>query len=171
MKKACLFPHKQREVGMEWTAQAGYQFTSKTTLDAPAAHVFRTLEDGKAWTEWFENMSAVTWTTPDPKKVGTQRCVTLGKTQVEEHFLVWNEGKRMAFRFISSTSSLFNAAIEDYSLEEIPGSPGKCLFSYQVHADLCWWGRLLGCLIQPKLNAMFGKVGPNLAKFFKADAT
>jgi len=155
---------------MNWTAQAGYHFESETPLDASAAQVFQLLEDGKAWTEWFENMTSVTWTTPHPKQVGTQRTVTLGSTHVEEYFLVWEERKRMAFRFISSTSSVFSAAIEDYSLEDIPGSPGQCMFSYKVHADLSTWSRLLGCIIKPKLNTMFGKVGPNLANYVKAGA-
>jgi len=164
-----LYGNIQKDVEMAWVDKASYQFESCTELDASAAEVFSILEDGDAWCQWFEGMTAVNWLTPEPKGVGTQRTVSLGSTQIEEHFLVWEQGTRMAFRFTSSNSSVFSAIIEDYRLEDMPptqpGGKGRCRFVYRVHADLSIWASLVGCILKGKLNSMFGNACPNLARY------
>jgi hypothetical protein len=160
-----IYANIQKNVDMDWVDKAGYHFESCTDLDASAAEVFAILEDGDAWCQWFEGMTAVNWLTPEPKGVGTQRTVSLGSTNIEEHFLVWEQGTRMAFRFTSSNSSVFSAIIEDYRLEDMPGGGGRCRFVYKVHADFSTWASFIGCILKVKLNSMFGNAGPNLARY------
>jgi uncharacterized protein YndB with AHSA1/START domain len=153
------YKNLQQEVEMEWAPEAAFQFESMTTLEASKEEVFKILEDGEQWTQWFENMTAVDWFTSDPKGVGTRRTVSFGQSSMEEHFLVWEEGRRMAFRFVSTTGNIFKALIEDYVLEDVPNQQGKCTFTYKVHAELSLFPSLCTCLILGPLNKLFGKAG------------
>lgn len=85
----------------------------------PPEMVWKALLDGPAWTEWLP-ITKVTWTSPQPFGPGTTRTVEIGKQIVEETFFIWEEGKRMAFRFERSTLPV-SAAVEDYKIVEVDG--------------------------------------------------
>ena len=73
------------------------QNTIRQPISVPTATLFNCLADGPAWKEWLG--IDVEWTTPEPHGVGTTRTVTTGGQTIEEHFLSWDDGERLSFRF------------------------------------------------------------------------
>ena len=85
----------------------------------PPETVWNALLDPVAWTEWLP-ITKVTWHGSQPFGVGTTRTVEIGPQKVEETFFIWDEGKRMAFRFEQSTLPV-SAAVEDYDVRPVDG--------------------------------------------------
>ncbi len=107
-----LKQHKQ--VGEEFLAKAK-QSSAVHAFPFPPEMVWKALLDGPAWTEWLP-ITKVTWTSPEPFKVGTTRTVEIGDQQVEETFFAWEDNRRMAFRFERSSLPV-SAAVEDYVIK------------------------------------------------------
>ncbi len=105
-----LKPHKQ--VGEDYLATVSPKLHVVHAFPFPSSAVWAALLDANAWTEWLP-ITNVTWTSPKPFGVGTTRTVEIGDQIVEETFFLWEEGKRMAFRFEKSTLPV-SAAVEDY---------------------------------------------------------
>jgi len=127
----------------------------------PPSAVWAALLDAKAWTEWLP-ITKVTWTSPQPFKVGTTRTVELGASAVEETFFAWEEGKRMAFRFEKSALPL-SAAVEDYRV--VPTAGGS---------ELIWAGKAsapfpLGWLISRQLASGLKAGMPKLEALIASD--
>jgi hypothetical protein len=117
--------------------------------------LWNALLDAKAWTEWLA-ITKVTWTSPAPFREGTTRTVEIGNQIVEETFFIWEDGKRMAFRFERSTLPL-SAAVEDYQVVPVEGG-----------CELHWSGKasgffLLGLLVTTQLKKGLAEGMPKLA--------
>ncbi|MEQ9499396.1 MAG: SRPBCC family protein [Deltaproteobacteria bacterium] len=98
----------------------------RTTTEAAWASLTGT-ED---WTQWLGARS-VRWVTDAPHGVGSRRIVTMGPMEILEHFTVWEEGRRFAFRFVKSSMPV-RAFAEDYVLE--PTSTG-CTLHWTIAVD------------------------------------
>ena len=127
----------------------------------PPQAVWAALLDAQAWTEWLP-ITKVTWTSPQPFRVGTTRTVEIGKQVVEEVFFAWDEGQRMAFRF-DRTSLPVRAAVEDYRV--VPTATG---------CELVWKGKAsapfpLGWLISRQLAGGIRAGLPKLDALIAAD--
>lgn len=85
----------------------------------PRNIVWNALLDKDAWTEWLP-ITKVDWTSPKPYGVGTTRTVEIGSNIVDETFIIWEEGRRMAFRFDRSGFPV-KAGVEDYHIVDVPG--------------------------------------------------
>lgn len=113
-------------------------------IAVPATTLFTCLADGAAWKEWLG--IDVEWTSPEPHGVGTTRTVSTGRQTIEELFLVWDEGERMAFRFERCTLPV-RAFAEHY--ECVPTGAESCelVWSYAYE-----WGGPLA----PVFGRVFG---------------
>ena len=64
----------------------------------------------------------MTWTSPEPRGVGTTRTVEMhGGIVGNEEFLAWEPFTRMAFRFNECSTRAVAAFAEDHRVEVIPG--------------------------------------------------
>ena len=94
--------------------------------------LFEILEDAKAWPRWLTAITKVTWTSPDPKGVGTTRTVEIrGSFVADEEFIGWETNRRMAFRFASCSRPIFRTFAEDYRI--VPTDNG-CRLTWSVLA-------------------------------------
>ena len=77
------------------------------------------LGDAESWPHWATVITKVTWTSPEPRGVGTTRTVDMrGGITGDEEFLAWEPHSHMAFRFNESTSNAIAAFAEDYRVVE-----------------------------------------------------
>ena len=135
-----------REVDQRFARTGANTTTMVQPIDKPAEVVFRILKDGPAWKEWLG--VEVEWTSPEPFGVGTTRTVRGGGQIMEEYFLVWEKGRRMAFRFDTSTLPLA-AFAEEWAIE--PTGDGTCELRWTYAFE--WAGSLA-----PVTGRIFGVV-------------
>ena len=94
--------------------------------------LFEILEDAEAWPQWLTAITNVTWTSPEPKGVGTTRTVEIGSGFVaDEEFIGWEANRRMAFRFAGCSRPVFRSFAEDYRI--VPTDNG-CRLTWSVVA-------------------------------------
>lgn len=149
-----------RPVELDFIEQAPWRFESVVELDAAPGTVFDLFADGESWPQWFDGIRRVTWTSPEPKGVGTTRTVELTTATVFEYFLAWERGRRFAFRFVGATRPLFRAGIEDYRLEPLEGD--RCRFHYGVYVEPSWLVRLFAFVTRPMFASMFSRAASGL---------
>jgi hypothetical protein len=152
-----------RPVGLEFVEGASWRFENTVELDAAPGAVFDIFADGESWPRWFADIKRVTWTSPEPKGVGTTRTVVLTTMTVFEHFLAWDHGRRFAFRFVGSSLPLCRAGIEDYRLEEI--GPGRTRFFYGVYLEPTLVVRLVGPIAKLQFARMFRRAAEGLRAY------
>ena len=127
-------------------------------FDVPAPILWQSLLDPSAWTEWLP-LDEVVWDDPAGTTVGSQRTVKVGKNTIEETFLAWDPGQRLAFRFERSDLPV-SAFAEDYIVE--PDGPDASRLIWRIRGDAVvlikplLYGRLLksGEAGMPKLAAL-----------------
>jgi len=141
------------KVEADFLRTAPVHVTLRQRLPVPAAAAFRCLEDGDAWPKWLTAIAKVEWTSSKPWGVGTTRTIWLGKRTVDEHFIAWEEGARMSFRFERGGVPPIKAFAEDYALT--PKGDDAC--------ELAWtYGFALRgpfVLVQPIFAAKFKRDG------------
>jgi len=147
-----------KDVGEEYLAGATVKVSH--AFSVPASAVWASLLDARAWTEWLP-ITGVVWTSPQPFGVGTTRTVAINQNQVEEYFFAWDEGSRMAFRFVRSTLPL-SAGVEDYRV--VPTATG-C----ELHWSARTSGFPIGWLVARLLSSGIRKGLPKLEAVIKAD--
>ena len=111
--------HPCKRVGLDFVDAAPYRFVSTVDLAITPEQLFEVLADETSWPHWASVITKVTWTSPEPRGVGTTRTVEMrgGITGYEE-YLVWQPFTRMAFRFNESTTGAIAAFAEDYRVTE-----------------------------------------------------
>lgn len=121
------------EVGLEIFDEADTILVREQAIAVAPPVVFASLAGEHDWTQWL-GLHDVTYTTPAPRGVGTQRAVKAlpGPLVVREHFLAWDDPTRMAFRFDSSPIPV-RAFGEDYVLTEQPD--GTTLLRWTIAID------------------------------------
>lgn len=149
-----------RAVEAEFATTGPNTTTHLQRVQAPAAAAFAVLADGPAWKEWLG--LDVDWTSPEPHGVGTTRTVTNRVATIDEKFLVWEEGRRMAFHFERSTMPV-SAFAEDYLLIDHPD--GGCTLEWSYAYD---WAAPLGAITQPVFRFGFGLQATRGLKKFAA---
>ncbi|HJQ05822.1 MAG TPA: SRPBCC family protein [Nocardioides sp.] len=71
------------------------------------------------------------WRSPAPYGVGAKRHVSLlGLMRADEHFFLWEEGRRFAFHFTRVNLPIFTSFAEYYEVE--PTGPDSCRFTWKV---------------------------------------
>jgi carbon monoxide dehydrogenase subunit G len=106
-------------VDLAFIDSAPFRFVSTVDLAITPKQVFDVLGDAESWPHWATVITKVTWTSPEPRGMGTTRTVDMrgGITGAEE-FLAWEPNSHMAFRFNESTSNAIAAFAEDYRVVE-----------------------------------------------------
>lgn len=103
-----------------WSADAPIRIHHELFLPAPPERVFEVLADSPGWTTWFRGMRRVRIDSQG-RGVGTLRTVWVGPTRVQEHFIVWEPGIRIAFHVVQSSSPGLRVMVEDYEISPAPG--------------------------------------------------
>ncbi|MDY6997269.1 MAG: SRPBCC family protein [Actinomycetota bacterium] len=106
-------------VDMDFVDSAPYRFVSTVDLAITPEQLFEVLADATSWPQWATVITKVTWTSPEPRGVGTTRTVHMrGGIVGDEEYLVWQPYTRMAFRFNESSTGSISAFAEDYRVVE-----------------------------------------------------
>ena len=72
---AKMFPCER--VSVSFTETAPYRFTNSADLAITPEQLFEVLADAAAWPRWASVITNVTWTSPEPRGVGTTRTVDM----------------------------------------------------------------------------------------------
>jgi hypothetical protein len=155
-----------RPIGLDFIDGAPYRFENTVELEASSEAVFDVFADGESWPRWFDGITRVVWTSPEPKGVGTTRTVTLTTMTVYEHFLAWDRGRRFAFRFEGCSLPLCHAGVEDYRLEDLGG--GRSRFFYGVYLEPTLVVRLAGPIARAHFARMFRRAAEGLRTYVAA---
>lgn len=109
-------------VDVSFTETAPYRFRNSVELAITPEQLFEVLADAEAWPRWASVITNVTWTSPEPRGVGTTRTVNMrGGIVGDEEYLIWEPFSRMAFRFNKCSTRFVAGFAEDYRVETIPG--------------------------------------------------
>ena len=88
------------------------------------------LADAESWPRWASVITKVTWTSPEPRGVGTTGIVEMRGGIVGDvgappacggEFLAWEPFTHMAFRFNECSTRAVAAFADDYRVDVIPG--------------------------------------------------
>ncbi|KUI33860.1 SRPBCC family protein [Mycobacterium sp. GA-2829] len=108
-------------VDLSFIDSAPYRFVSTVDLAITPEQVFEVLADAESWPHWATVITKVTWTSPEPRGVGTTRTVHMrGGIVGDEEFLAWEPFRHMAFRFNEASTGSIAAFAEDYRVVETP---------------------------------------------------
>lgn len=119
---------------------APVRFARTWEVDAPAEALWREMSDRPL--HWCRALR-IRWTSPRPFSVGTTRHVgVLGLLQADEHFFLWEEGRRSAFYFTRANLPAFRRFAEYYEYEATGES--TCRFTWKLAAEPTILGRLGG---------------------------
>lgn len=142
---------------MSYGDRAPHSFRYVIELAAPPERVFQILTDVTEWPRWFPDMTGMRWLSPEGErgKVGSRRLAETRSGDVEEHFTVWEPGKRLAFYAERMSTPLVTEFMEDYQLEGLPG--GRTRMLWLVHYRPRRGITLLHPIIRPIFARMFRK--------------
>ncbi|WP_024802298.1 SRPBCC family protein [Nocardia sp. BMG51109] len=115
--------HSCERVDASFVDTAPHRFSNSVDLRVTPEQVFEVLGDAAAWPRWATVITGVTWTSPEPRGVGTTRTVRMRAGVVgNEEFLVWEPNTHMAFRFNECSVGGITAFAEDYRI--VPTADG-----------------------------------------------
>lgn len=150
-------------VGIEFIDNAPVRCSNSVDLAITPAQLFEVLADAESWPRWATVITRVTWTSPEPRGVGTTRLVHMrGGLAGDEEFLVWEPNTRMAFRFNSCTTGAVAAFAEDYRVEE---TPEGCRLTWTLAQRLAGPARFTAFLATPFMNIAFRRFLANLRRY------
>jgi len=156
--------HPCREVGLDFIETAPFRFVSTVDLFITPEQLFEVLADASSWPHWASVITNVTWTSPEPRGVGTTRTVEMrGGITGEEEFLAWDEFTHLAFRFTESTTSSITAFAEDYRV--VPTAAGCHLTWVMAMEPNGLAGRLGMQLGRPVMGWLFQRFLYNLRRY------
>ncbi len=109
-------------VDLDFIDSAPYRFVSTVELAITPEQLFEVLADAESWPQWATVITKVTWTSPEPRGVGTTRTVHMrGGIVGDEEFLAWEPFSHMAFRFNEASTGSIAAFAEDYRVVKTSG--------------------------------------------------
>ena len=147
-----MFPCER--VDVDFIDSAPFAFRNSVDLAITPEQLFEVLSDAGSWPRWAELMrkanTAVTWTSPEPRAVGTTRIVEMrGGIVGNEEFLAWEPFTHMAFRFNECSTKSVAAFAEDYRVEVIPGG---CRLTWTMAQKPAGAAKLAMVVVGPLLN-------------------
>ncbi|MBO0883261.1 MAG: SRPBCC family protein [Mycobacterium sp.] len=150
-------------VDVSFTETAPYRFCNSVELAITPKQLFEVLADAESWPHWASVITKVTWTSREPRGVGTTRTVDMrGGIVGEEEFLVWEPFTRMAFRFNKCSSRAVAAFAEDYRVDVIPGG---CRMTWTLAQKPAGPAKLAMFVARPLLNLAFRRFLTNLRRY------
>jgi hypothetical protein len=158
---AKMFPCER--VSVSFTETAPYRFSNSVDLAITPEQLFEVLADAEAWPRWASVITKVTWTSPEPRGVGTTRTVNMrGGIIGDEEYLVWEPYTRMAFRFNECSTKAVAAFAEDYRVEVIPGG---CRMTWTLAQQPAGPAKPAIFVVRPLLNLAFRRLLTNLRRY------
>jgi carbon monoxide dehydrogenase subunit G len=155
--------HPCERVELDFIDNAPFRFRNSVDLAITPEQVFEVLADAAAWPRWASVITKVTWTSPEPRGVGTTRIVEMrGGITGDEEFLVWEPFTRMAFRFNECSTKAVAAFAEDYLVEVIPGG---CRLTWTMAQKPAGPARLAMVFTAPLLNLGLRRFLSNLRRY------
>jgi len=143
-----MFPCER--VDLSFIDTAPFRFSNSVDLAITPEQLFEVLADAESWPRWASVITKVTWTSPEPRGVGTTRTVEMRGGMVgNEEYLAWKPFTRMAFRFNECSTQAVAAFAEDYRVEAIPGGCRLTWIMAQKPAGPAWPAMFLA---RPLLN-------------------
>ncbi|WP_310785894.1 SRPBCC family protein [Mycobacterium sp. Z3061] len=114
--------HPCERVDLSFIETAPYCFRNSVDLAITPEQLFEVLGDAESWPRWAKVITKVTWTSPEPRGVGTTRVVEMrGGIVGDEEFIAWEPFTHMAFRFNECSTKAVAAFAEEYRVDVIPG--------------------------------------------------
>lgn len=114
--------HPCERVELDFIENAPHRFRNSVDLAITPEQLFEVLADAESWPRWAKVITKVTWTSPEPRGIGTTRVVEMrGGIVGDEEFIAWEPFTHMAFRFNECSTKAVAAFAEDYRVEVIPG--------------------------------------------------
>ena len=121
------------------------------------------LADAESWPRWASAITKVTWTSSEPRGVGTTRIVEMrGGIVGDEEFLAWEPFTHMAFRFNECSTRSVAAFAEDYRVEVIPGG---CRLTWTMAQKPAGPAKLAMFFVGPLLNLALRRFLRNLRSY------
>lgn len=113
--------HPCERVDLTFIETAPYRFRNSVDLAITPEQLFEVLGDAESWPRWAKVITKVTWTSPEPRGIGTTRVVEMRGGMVgDEEFIAWEPFTHMAFRFNECSTKAVAAFAEDYRVEATP---------------------------------------------------
>ncbi|MEB4210519.1 SRPBCC family protein [Mycobacterium sp. 94-17] len=151
------------------SAEGRHRFRNSVDLAVTPEQLFEVLSDAASWPRWAKVITKVTWTSPEPRGVGTTRVVEMrGGIVGNEEFLVWEPFTRMAFRFNECSTRSVAAFAEDYRVEAIPGG---CRLTWTMAQKPAGPAKLVMVVVGPLLNLALRRYLRNLRSLTDSFAT
>ncbi|WP_422747733.1 SRPBCC family protein [Mycobacterium sp. WMMD1722] len=156
--------HTCERVGLDFIDHAPYRFVSTVDLAITAEQLFEVLGDATSWPQWATAITKVTWTSPEPRGVGTTRTVHMrGGIVGNEEFLAWEPFSHMAFRFNEASTGSIAAFAEDYRVVE---TPGGCHLTWVMAMKPSGFAARLGMTVgRPVMGRQFQQFLHNLRRY------
>ena len=92
----------------EWTDRAPVKIRASRELIATPDEVWAAICDHERWPEWFEAIDGCRGT--GGEGLGSTRTVTIGKADVHEEFIVWDEPRSWGFSVVEAEGPLGRVA-------------------------------------------------------------
>ena len=137
--------------------RAPQRFVHTWSIGKPAEKVWAELVSEQPL-HWLRGLR-LRWTSPPPFAVGTTRQGKAmgGRMTIDEHFFIWEEGRRYAFYITEVNSPLFKSFAEDYVVE--PDGADRCRFTWRIAVTPSRVGRLVAPLNKVLANRSFRDTG------------
>ncbi|MGO9927218.1 MAG: SRPBCC family protein [Mycobacterium sp.] len=155
--------HPCERVDLDFIDNAPFVFRNSVDLAITPEQLFEVLADAEAWPRWASVITKVTWTSPEPRGVGTTRTVEMrGRIVGNEEYLAWEPFTHMAFRFNECSTRSVAAFAEDYRVEVIPGG---CRLTWTMVQKPAGPARLAMFVVGPLLNLGLRRFLSNLHNY------
>jgi uncharacterized protein YndB with AHSA1/START domain len=118
--------HALRPVGLEFLEKAEQVFRVEAQVAAPLERVWDAFADAASWSSWFPGVEWARYDGAPPAGVGTIRRSSVGGVQYEETLLVWDRGRRWAYRVDRSTAPVARAQLEITDFERSGADTRVC---------------------------------------------
>lgn len=155
--------HPCERVDLSFIETAPYRFRNSVDLAITPEQLFEVLGDAESWPRWAKVITKVTWTSPEPRGVGTTRVVEMrGGIIGDEEFIAWEPFRHMAFRFNECSTKAVAAFAEDYRVQVIPGG---CRLTWTMAQQPARGAGLGMALFGPLLNLALRRFLRNLRTY------
>lgn len=143
-------------------ATAPTKYSRTWSIARPASEVWAELTGDKPL-HWCQGLN-LQWTSARPFGVGTTRKgkVLGGVLSVDEHFFIWEEGRRYAFYVTKANAPLFKSLAEDYVVE--PTGDASCTYTWTIAVQ----PSALGKPGKPVNDLLFKRFFDQTGKYFGA---
>lgn len=155
--------HPCDHVGLDFVDTATHRFSNSVELAITPQQLFEVLADAESWPQWAKVITGVTWTSPEPRGVGTMRTVTMrGGLVGAEEFIAWEEHTMLAFRFNEASEKRIRAFAERY---DVVPTAGGCRLTWTLAMEVSGVARFTLAPSKPLLDVGFRRFLKNLRRY------